>query len=102
MTSHAWRPIDPVAPSSTTRRRVVISRCSRSKGDEPQIAIYDRSHEHEAVEPVEQPAVAGDQRARLLDPRLALDRRLDEVTRLRGHPDECPHPGAGHGSDADQ
>ena len=30
MTSHAWRPIEPVAPSSTIRRRVLIASWSRS------------------------------------------------------------------------
>src|ERR1700683_3487908 len=51
--------------------------------DQLQVAIYDWREQHKTVGPVEEPSVAGDQRPGVLDPRLAFDRRFDEVAALR-------------------
>src|ERR1700693_3493568 len=100
MTSHACLPIDPVAPSRTTRRRCVNwVTCARMpqyrveqstpalsprlrECDQLQIAIYDRSYQHKAVGTVQERAVPRDERSRVFDICLTLDRRLDEIATL--------------------
>ena len=88
MTSQHCIPIEPVAPSSTTRRRlasaaaelVVIASFSAKPAvrepsgerDEPVEAVHGGGDEDEAVEPIEQAAVPRDQAARILGARLAF------------------------------
>ncbi|MCU0619713.1 MAG: hypothetical protein MUF40_07450 [Gemmatimonadaceae bacterium] len=48
----------------------------------------DGEHEEHAVDPVEEAAVAGQERRGVLDPRLALEERLDEIADLRDERDD--------------
>src|ERR1700722_1673364 len=96
MTSQACLPIDPVAPRRTTRRRDVVwvtgAQMPRygvdqstlplspqlRERDQLQVAIYDWGKQNEAIGAIEQSAVSGDERSRVLDAGLTLERRLDE------------------------
>src|SRR5580700_4004160 len=62
--------------------------------DQLQIAIYDWGEQHKAVGTIEEAAMAGDQRPRVLDACLALDRRLDQIAALRRHRHERAEAGA--------
>src|SRR5690242_10325114 len=49
----------------------------------PGEVIGDRQAEEEAVEAIHDPAVAREQRAEVLEPEVALDHRLTEITKQR-------------------
>jgi hypothetical protein len=51
----------------------------------PQKVVAQRQHQHEAVQPVEQPAEARQPRPRVLHARLALEQRLQQVAPYRPH-----------------
>src|SRR5579863_421456 len=70
--------------------------------DQLQIAIYDWREQHKTVGAIEDAAVARDERAGVLDPGLALDRRLDEIAALRGDRHERAEPRAERNGDADK
>ena len=80
-TSSAWRPIDPVEPRTASADGPRHS-APRARATSVVDATID-DHDH-AVEPVEEAAVTGQQRARVLHARLALEARLDEVADERG------------------
>src|SRR3954452_6822041 len=83
-TSTVWRPIEPVEPRSATRSGPLpASRLASAKeGDD--IERHDGGCEHERIDAVEHPAVAGDERARILRTCRALDDRLCEIAGLGG------------------
>src|ERR1700686_1471350 len=109
--------MEPVAPSRTTRRRsgaetvksgsqppsnahrtrLILSSGLRER-EELQIAIYDRSDQNEAIQPVQEASVTRDQTRRVLDSRLAFEGGLDQVATLGGHRHESPEAGRGGGA----
>src|SRR5947199_8075231 len=80
MTSSAWVPTEPVDPR--------IATCfirTASVHDVQRNVVRGRTGEDERVEAIHDPAVAGQDRTEVLDAKVALDHRLDEVA------DRCHH-----------
>src|SRR5262249_24230038 len=111
MTSSAWVPTEPVLPRIATRRaarpdvpgfttvdpapacRSSGHACAASSSDEAagddQVEDGGQAEQHR-VEAVEHAAVPGQQRAQVLEPEVALQHRLAEVTeRGEGRDDEA-------------
>src|SRR3954467_13774517 len=86
MTSAACVPIDPVEP---TRLTVVMSVQLQILSE----VVRGRQDEEEAVEAVEHPAVAGEDRAHVLDADVALDERLGQVAEGGDAPDDQAEKG---------
>src|ERR1700759_1930707 len=113
-------PIEPVAPSTVTLRTAAPAGLLLRNGTEfivspnhktaanaigtvPHKSQYGRQHEHgdQAVEPVQQPAMAGNDVTGIFHPEPAFDCRLKEITELSGHGQDAakdeqrhnpPHP----------
>src|SRR5688572_18322698 len=120
--SSVLAPIEPVAPSTVRRRTAGRGRaacCSAGKAARRPMALTSFSppscakeqgargglmverkpdeggadgHGNDAVEPVHEAAVAGDEAARVLDAVAALQGRLGEIASLRNEP-ECEREG---------
>src|SRR5206468_2650782 len=79
--SRAWRPIEPVTPSTATRfinpsvRRPL--RFGSRQRDDREVGRDRR--EQRCIEPVQHPSVTGEQAAAVLDAEVSLDRRLEQV-----------------------
>src|SRR5277367_230679 len=76
MTSSAWVPTDPVEPIRLTVRTKVSS---------PEVHRLDHEirgghDEQQSVDTVQDAAVAGQQTSHVLEPQVALDHRLAQVT----------------------
>src|SRR5688500_1122251 len=89
-----WRRLTPstIATSGRTTPRKKASRSSRDGARASVIAVPDGMEEQgrgvgQAVEPVEHPAMAGQQRAGVLDAEIALDRRDGDVAEEAGDAD---------------
>src|SRR5258707_61735 len=78
--STVWRPIEPVEPRSATPRGRSPAPASGDDGDD--IQGHDRRSEHERIDPVEHPSVAGDQVPRVLGAGGPLDDRFGQVAGL--------------------
>src|SRR5262249_25854181 len=104
-TSSACVPIDPVDPRMATprvmgprlgaatrpydrRRRLSTVFSAQFQGHRE--VVGDRKAEEEAVETVEHATVTGQQRAEVLQPEVALDHRLTQVSEERATGDEQP------------
>src|SRR5690606_40481455 len=83
ITSSAWLPIEPVAPSTTTW---LIG--SQQAADQKE-HVSGRDGEQEAVDAVEHAPVAGKHRAHVLDAEGALDHRLGQVPQRTDRGDDC-------------
>src|SRR5258705_10820374 len=100
-------PIEPVAPSTLTERTAEIAALLLRKGTAlisspnhktaadaihaaPQNAEYRRHDDRcdKSVEPIQQPAMAGDDLARILDAEAPLYRGFEEIAKLRDHREE--------------
>ena len=79
ITSSACRPIEPVAPSSATRRTRPTSAARPEPGE-----VGGRRGEEQRVHAVEHAAVPAEQRPRVLDARVALEERLEQVAERPG------------------
>ena len=82
-TSTAWRPIDPVEPRSATRRAAPLA-ARRQRRTATTYKFDDRRGEEERIDPVEDAAVARDERPGVLRAGGALEHRFGEVAGLRG------------------
>src|SRR5690349_2798665 len=87
MRSMVLQPTEPVLPSTVTLRlwpepAMSAPRDDAAAADEAQERHRRDDREH-AVEPIEQPAMAGNEPARILDAEMALGNRFGEIARLR-------------------
>src|SRR6478736_4573399 len=89
-TSSAWRPIDPVEPRTATPSGRPPASGAGSADDGEDIQRDDRGGEQERVDPVEDPAVARDDRPGVLRAGGALQHGFGEVAGLGGEPQERP------------
>src|SRR3954452_15235607 len=99
-TSSAWVPIDPVAPrmpSCLMPRSYPALGATPLSGPNITSSEHDteqqerrRRHEQQGIDPVEHPAVTGQQRPHVLDADVALEQRLREVAERGGDRDHQP------------
>src|SRR5690606_34290372 len=85
ITSSAEAPIDPVAPSTATRR-VAVSLMSPAAISEPEPGLGQGEHRQrrdDAVDAVEDAAVAGNEVAGVLGADMALEQALEQVAHHR-------------------
>src|SRR5690606_38094397 len=78
ITSRAEVPMEPVAPRTATERGAFIA----TGPSEPEPDLAHREHgqaRHNAIDAIQQAAVAGDEVARILHPGVALDHAFKEV-----------------------
>src|SRR3954452_7611491 len=81
ITSSAWRPIEPVAPSSATRVMDTVCPLGREGQDRE---IGRRGGEQERVQAIEHAAVPAEEVAAVLDARVPLEQRLEQIAHRPG------------------
>src|SRR3954447_24105148 len=81
ITSSAWRPIEPVAPSSATRVMDIVCPLGREGQDRE---IRRRGGEQEGVEAIEHAGVPAEEVAAVLDARVPLEQRLEQIAHRPG------------------
>ncbi len=108
-TSRVWVPIEPVDPTTATRRsdrrgrrRAAawagtgrVSWCPSSHVGQANEEVGRRQHKEQGVDAVEHPTVSGQEGPHVLHAEIALDHRLDKVaTRCHHRDDEAQDEGS--------
>src|SRR5439155_25833357 len=93
-TSRAWVPIEPVEPRIASDRMSleVTLPCHLAAAspleDQPKVVESRRGRQKDGIDAIQDPAVAGEDRAHVLHPEVALDQGLDEVAERREYDDD--------------